>query len=425
MSGKQQRRADILSRVNRGSVSRAEGARLLGMSDRQMRRLVSRYQEDGIRSVVHGNTGRTPANKLSFDTASAIADLCGQGGKYHGFNTSHARDMLDENEGLRAGRSTVYTLLRNAGIVKLGKQGKQTRRKRRERCSAEGMMVQIDGSIHDWLEGRGPRMSLMGAVDDARGELVYGIFRPTEDQAGYLMMLQSIAVNYGLPEIVYHDRHTILHSPKEATIEDELAGKLPESQLQRVMRELGIESIAAHSPQAKGRVERIWGTLQDRLVKEMRLANICSIDEANDFLKHFIPRYNKRFGREPANPENVWVQLEPGMDIPYYFSTSETRTVKADNTISWQNKTLQILPSATHRRLESKPIDVHVTAEGDIYLYDAKIRLKYKPIQQRQASPQPRPDSAFLKQSPPPDLAAAARKRAWLYGKQTNEPAVL
>jgi hypothetical protein len=339
--------------------------------------------------------------------------------------------MLDENEGLRAGRSTVYTLLRNAGIVKLGKKGKQTRRKRRERCSAEGMMVQIDGSIHDWLEGRGPRMSLMGAVDDATGKLVYGVFRPTEDQAGYMMMLRSIATNWGLPEIVYHDRHTILRSPKEATVDDELAGKVPESQFQRVMRELGIESIAAGSPQAKGRVERVWGTLQDRLCKEMRLAGVCTIDQANAFLQEFIPRYNQRFGREPANPENAWVQLEPGMDIPYYFSTSETRTVKADNTISWQNKTLQILPSATHRCLEGKAINVHVTPESDTYLYDAKTRLKHKPIPLRQplkrnvTLQEPRPDKAAIQPSPPPDPAAAARKRAWLYGKQPNEVGVV
>jgi hypothetical protein len=333
--------------------------------------------------------------------------------------------MLDENEGLRACRSTVYTLLRNAGIVKLGKQGKQIRRKRRERSSAEGMMVQIDGSMHDWLEGRGPRMSLMGAVDDATGKLLYGIFRPTEDQVGYMLLLRSIATRWGLPEIVYHDRHTILRSPKETTIDDELAGKVPESQIQRVMRQLGIESIAAGSPQAKGRVERVWGTLQDRMCKEMRLVGVCTIDQANAFLQEFIPRYNQRFGCEAADSENAWVQLEPDMDIPYYFSTSERRTVRADHTISWENKTLQILPSTPHRRLEGRTIDVHVTPEGDTYLYDARTQLKHKPIPQRQKSLQPQPDKPPIKPSLPPDPAAAARKRAWLYGTKTNEAAVL
>jgi len=389
-----------------------------------MRRLVSRYGREGVCSVVHGNTGRAPSNKLPEVMVERVAQLCGEGGKYNGFNTSHARDMLEEQEGLIACRSTVYGWLRKAGIVQPGKQAKH-RRKRRERRSARGMMIQIDGSPHDWLEGRGPRMSLMGAVDDASGEMLYGTFRPTEDQAGSLMMLRSIAIEYGLPESVYHDRHTILRSPKEPTIEDELAGKLPESQVQRVMRELGTESIPAGSPQAKGRIERLWGTLQDRLTKEMRLAGVCTIDQANAFLEQFIPRYNQRFGRQPANPEDAWVQLEPDTDIPYYFSTAETRTVKADNTVSWKGATLQLHPTATHRRLEGKTIDVHTTPEGDIYLYDGKTRLNYKPIQQRSAVPQP----SIAKPTPPAtkakDTHAAARKRAWLYGKQPTTGAML
>jgi len=262
----------------------------------------------------------------------------------------------------------------------------------------------------------------MGAVDDATGKMVYGNFRPTEDQAGYLMMLRSIALNYGLPEIVYHDRHTILRSPKTATLDDELAGKLPESQVQRVMRELGIEAIPAHSPQAKGRVERVWGTLQDRLVREMRLAGVCNIDEANAFLEQYLPRYNTRFGREPANPESAWVSLEPDTDIAFYFSTSETRSVKADNTIAWFGKHLQLLLPATHRRLESKKIDVHVTPEGEIYLYDGRTRLQYKPAASR---PHQQPQTTKAAPVKMPDAGAAARKRAWLYGKQPNAAAML
>lgn len=424
LNERQQRRAGILCRVCGGSVSRGEGASLLGVGDRQMRRLVSSYERDGLRSVIHGNTGRSPSNKLKVDTVETIMELSVEGGKYHGFNVCHAHDMLTGSERLSVGRSTVYTLLREAGVVKPRRQVKQTRRKRRERFSAEGMMLQIDGSLHDWLEGRGPRMSLVGAVDDATGKLVYANFRLTEDQAGYLMLLRSIATTYGLPEMIYHDRHTILRSPKEATLEDELAGKLPESQLQRVMRELGIHAIPAGSPQAKGRVERTWGTLQDRLTKEMRLAGVSSIDQANEFLATYMSGYNQRFGREPANPENAWVPLEPGMDIPYYFSTSERRTVKADYTISWKSKTLQILPRPTDRHLVGKTVDVHVAPEGDIYLYDGKVRLDHRPLEARPKAVQSARQKPASHPSPPPDPAAAARRRAWLYGKQTKQMAV-
>lgn len=422
LNEKQQRRSDVLTRVLAGSIGRAEGEYLLGVSSRQMRRLISRYEGEGVISLVHGNTGRAPANKLPESTVRKIEEMCGEEGKYHGFNTCHTRDLLEDVECVRVARSTLYGCLRNAGIVQPRKQTRQTRRKRRERCSAQGMMLQVDGSPHDWLEGRGPQMSMIGAVDDAEGILVYGQFRPTEDQAGYLMMLRSIALNYGLPEMVYHDRHTILRSPKKATIEDELAGKQPESQVQRVMRELGIQSIPAGSPEAKGRIERVWGTLQDRLVKEMRLANICTIDEANAFLERFIPSYNERFGRRAANPESAWVSLEPNTDIAYYFSTSETRTVKADNTIVWFGKHLQLILPATHRRLEGKKIDVHLTPEGDVYLYDGKTRLQYKPVSTR---PQQQPQVKEAAATKAPDAHAAARKRGWLYGKQPSAGGML
>src|SRR4030042_1985699 len=177
------------------------------------------------------------------------------------------------------------------------------------------MLLQIDGSPHDWLSGRGPRITLIGAIDDATGKIIRAVFRPTEDQEGYLILMRSIALEHGLPESFHHGRHTILRSPKEATIEDELAGREPMSQLQRVMADLGIGSIPAHSPQAKGRIERLWKTLQDRLTREMTLSGVSSIDEANAFLPRYIERFNHRFGRKPREAEAAWVGLEADTDI--------------------------------------------------------------------------------------------------------------
>jgi transposase len=337
LSKRDERRAGILQRLESGRITKSEAELVLGVSRRQVDRLLADYRAEGVRSVVHGNRGRIPANKTSPEILAAILPLVDKDGKYHGFNVCHICDLLAENEGIRIGRSTLDRFLRRQRIIKSGTRSKQVGRRRRERASAEGMMLQIDGSPHDWLESRGPKMSLVGGIDDATGKMIYGLFRPTEDLAGYLMMLRQITRVHGLPESLYHDRHTILRSPKGATIEDELNGRKPMSQFQRVLSELGIASIASGSPQAKGRVERLWGVLQDRLVKEMRLEGIGTIEEANDFLPGFIRRYNTRFAVKATDPEPAWVEVDPEMDLAYYFCARESRTVRSDHTLVWQD----------------------------------------------------------------------------------------
>ena len=279
-------------------------------------------------------------------------------------------------------------------------------------------MLQIDGSPHDWLEGRGPIMSLVGAVDDATGNIVYGVFRPTEDLAGYLMMLRGIAKTYGLPESLYHDRHTILRSPKEPTIDDELAGIKPQSQFQRVLGELGITSISAHSPQAKGRVERLWGTLQDRLVKEMRLEGISSIQQANAFMPGYIRRYNKRFAQEPRNPQSAWVKLRPRTDLAYHFSAKESRVVRADHTVSWLGKTLEILPDSRNTCLAGQRVNIHVTPEAETFIYQDKKQLVHRVIEQLARPKAAQQANVAANKTHLPDSAAQARRRAWLHGEQ-------
>lgn len=418
LSKKQQRRAEVLNRFLSGKITKNEAEGLLELSRRQLNRVLVGYQVEGVGSLVHGNAGKVPANKTRPDLAEAIVALAKEHGEYHDFNICHMHDMLADNQAIVLGRSTLERLLRENNIISGHPHTKLVRRKHRERSSAEGMLLQIDGSYHDWLEGRGPKMSLIGAVDDARGEIVYLIFRPTEDLAGYLMMLRGIATTRGLPESLYHDRHTILRSPKEPTIDDELAGIEPQSQFQRVMSELGITSIAARSPQAKGRVERLWKTLQDRLVKEMRLAGIDSIEQANAFLSGFIRRYNKRFAKQPRDPQSAWVKLEPRTDLAYYFSTKESRVVRADHTISWLGKTLEILPDSRNTCLAGKTINVHITPEAELLLYDGKKRLQHRGIQPLVQPKAMQKARVAAKKMQPPDPASLARRRAWLYGEQ-------
>jgi transposase len=418
LSTSQQRRAEVLTRLSAGQLSTLDAAQLLGVTLRQVQRLRRRFAAQGLPSVVHGNTGRAPTNRTDPATVEHLATLCGAGGIYHDFNVSHLRDLLERDEEIRLPRSTLSRLLRVAGVRAPPSRRPEVKRMRRERKSAEGMMLQIDATPFDWLESRAPRMALAAAIDDATSQVVYASFRPTEDQAGYLLMLRSIATTYGLPRLLYHDRHTILRSPKEPTLEDELAGRRPASQFQRVVASLGIESIAALSPQAKGRIERLWRTLQDRLTKELRLASIDTLREANLFLPSFLASYNTRFAQPAQDPQPAWRALAAGADLHYYFSTSAERQVRRDQTIAWLGRTLQLVPGKDESSLSSKRVEVRVSPEGEVAVYHEGRRVTHREVApqvavsavktERRRHPQP---------SAVPDSQAEARRRGWLYGK--------
>jgi len=414
LNKQQQRRGEILAKLCAKEISKDDAQRLLGLSRRQVNRIVKDFKANGLKSLVHGNSGRIPANKTDAVCQEKILDLAGEDGKYHGFNICHTTDLLLEMEGISIGRSTLDRILRKHNIIKANKRGRILRRGRsmRERASQEGSLVQIDGSSHDWLCGRGAKMTLIGGIDDGTSTVVSLLFRPTEDQAGYLMLLRSMAIDYGLPESLYHDKHTILRSPKEAAIEDELAGREPQSQFQRVISELGIVSVPAHSPQAKGRIERLWQTLQDRLIKEMTLSGIKNIDEANIFLPGFIARFNARFACNPSNPEDAWVAIESDMDIDYYFSTSESRVVRQDHTIKWYSRIYQILYDKEHIVRSGERVYVHNTPEGRLYIYSGKRRLQYKEVQVSKPASEIK---RTQREAKPPDPDAQARRRAWLF----------
>jgi transposase len=272
LNQKQQHRVDILIRLDAGTLDASTAAQLLGVSPRQVRRLRAGFTEKGMQAVIHGNQERTPGNRTNPANVECILELAAPTGKYHELNVWHLHDLLAEQEQIIIGRSTLDRLLRRHGLRGgTSSVRKVVHRRHRGRRAAEGMMLQMDASPFEWLKDQQATSALLGAVDDATGKIVSLVLRPTEDQAGYLILLRWIAKGFGLPMAIYHDRHTILRSPKQATLEEELAGEQPMSQIQRLMGELGIESIPAHSPQAKGRVERLWGTLQDRLVKELGL----------------------------------------------------------------------------------------------------------------------------------------------------------
>src|SRR5579883_268302 len=414
LTDKEQHRADVLTRLMTKSITTDRAAQLLGITERQVRRLRHGYAANGLVCLVHGNRGRRPANALAPQQQELVRRLVGPGGPYHGFNFCHMRDLLQEHHQISLGRSTLQRLLKPASPLP-SKPALQTRRSRRLRCASEGEMVQIDGSLHDWLEGRGPRMCLLGAIDDATGKVLSLCFWLTECAVSYLYLLREVACAHGLPMSYYHDKHTILRSPKKPSVEDELAGLAPMSQVQRVMHELGIESIIAHSPQAKGRIERLWKTFQDRLTKEMRLAGIATREEANAFLPGFLLRYNAQFAVEPADPTPAWVPLEPGTDLDYYFSVVETRTVKEDHTICFDGKTLQIVAASRTRSLAGNKITVRINAEGEMALYDRKQRLEYRPVPASRQPAKPLPPVPANPKKQPAQHRLNKGQRAWLY----------
>ena len=423
MNPTQQRRAQILERLTMGRISTKQAAELLLVTPRQARRLKAAYAQEGMEAAVHGNSQKSPHNKTPAPLLERILELAGPSGKYHDADVSHMQELFVQHEDIQLGRSTLDRLLKKAGVRKPRRRGRGSHRSRRERMPQEGALVQIDGSPFEWLEERGPTLCLLGAIDDATSKVLHLLFRPTEDQAGYLMLFREVGLKYGLPMAYYHDRHTLLRSPKEATIEEQLARRAPESQLQRVLRELGVESIPAYSPQAKGRIERLWGTLQRRLTKEMRLANVGSIEAANAFLPAFIDRHNARFAKEPKDPELAWVPLSMEQDLHYYFSTSELRTLKNDRTLSYGGNILQLLPSPLSSSLVGQKVQVRICPEKQVRLYDAKGKaLEYKVLPKPPVGIQRPPGSVNAEPPSVPKPSSRRRQTQWLFADLPSDP---
>lgn len=240
-------------------------------------------------------------------------------------------------------------LRREAGLASPRKKRPPRHRSWRPRRPQPGMLLQLDGSHHPWLENRGPKLCLIAAVDDATGEIPWALFRPEEDVAGYFLLLQRLSHTHGLPLAVYADRHTIFQSPKKASIAEQLAGQPPRSQLGRLLDELAVQLIPAHSPQAKGRIERLFGTLQDRLVKALRQASAGTLEEANRVLDHFLPSFNTRFAVSPAQPGSAYRPWPAGLQPQDVFCFKHERAVAKDNTISFNGHRLPIAPGPARR----------------------------------------------------------------------------
>ena len=280
---------------------------------------------------------------------------------YAGANHSHFTELLREREGIDLSRSTVRRILVRAGLG-----SPPQHRFRRRRVPQGGMLVQIDGSQHPWLEDRGPKLKLLNAVDDATGTVSQAVFRITEDTRGYLVLLvllEGLVRQWGIPLAIYRDRHSAFrYNARHKPVPVET------TQFARVMRDMGIEQIFALTPQAKGRVERMLETFQDRLVTELRLAGASTIGEASPVLQEFLPRFNARFAVAAEQPETAHRPLPDELSLTATICLKDTRKVARDNTVKYQWRVLQLLPGEERPSYSGLRVDVLERADGELLL---------------------------------------------------------
>lgn len=383
-----------------GKMTIREAAEGLGLSERQVKRLKKGVKEHGEVFVIHKNRGRKPQHALT-DAVKRLVIEFKSSAKYSKANFSHFQELLLKHESVNLSKASVYRILTGGGCVSPKKHRKIKLYHRRKRKPQKGMLVIIDASPHAWLCNN-QVFSLHGAVDDATGQILSLYFTPNECLEGYFQIMRDLILQNGIPLSVYADRHTIFCSPKtgKLSLEDQLEGKrVNDTQFGRAMRELGINLIYAKTPQAKGRIERLWETLQSRLPVELEIANIKTLDEANAFLATFIKNYNDRFAVEPKDSLCVFQRVDAHVNIDHILCWKETRQVDHGSTFSYQNSfytvirngsTLPIIPKAKITVLKSPRLGLKVLYSGLVYDVEA---LDEAPSKQPQKTNTPKKTS--------------------------------
>lgn len=364
MTAKEQQRAVVLAGVLDGRYSSEEAGRLLALSTRQVRRLRQAFLRDGPRALVHGNRGRTPAHALSPGLKQRVLALAQ--GKYAGCNDQHLSELLAEQEGIVLGRSSVRRILRGAGVRSPRRRRAPRHRARRERLPQAGMLLQVDGSKHRWLGPEGPWLTLIAGIDDATNDIPWAVFREQEDAAGYLMLLQQVVRRRGVPHALYSDRHTIfqVRADEPLSPEELLAGGRPRTQVGRVLADLGITWIGARSPQAKGRIERLWGTLQDRWVQELRLRGVTTLEEANAVLPELLAHHNARFRKPAAVTGTAYRRPTHGLAARDVFCFKYWRTVSNDNVVAVDGRVIAVGPGPLRRSYAKARVEIREHLDG-------------------------------------------------------------
>ncbi|MDO8588171.1 MAG: ISNCY family transposase, partial [Armatimonadota bacterium] len=362
-------RHHVLRMVLENKLALSEAARTLGVSYRHAKRLRKKLLEGGVSGLLHGNLRRDPANKTSEELKSRVLALSTE--KYKDFNDSHFFEMLRDVEGIEVSRETVRAIRRGEGIKPKVKRKPRKHHKRRPRKESEGLMMLWDGSPHRWFgEGTQP-CCLMAAIDDARSKALALFFVDAERSWAYLELLRRVTSSYGVPSSVYQDRHSSLkRNDSFWSIEEELAGRQDPTQVGAALEALGIEPIFAVTPQAKGRVERLFKTLQDRLVAMLRLEGITDIEQANAYIQEFFLDYfNNKFAVAAENTQNAWRKLPKSLDMERVLSLRYDATVGNDNAIRFAGMVIDIEPGPNKRSYAGVRAELRQTLDGGWRVY--------------------------------------------------------
>lgn len=374
MSQKEVGRLRVLEQVIDGALSQSEAAALLQLSTRQLRRIQRGYEARGAAALVHGLRARESNRKL--DQALVLRAQQLIAAHYADFGPTLAAETLAERHGITLSVESVRTLMRSAGLWRARRRPLRPIHPMRERRPRRGELIQIDGSPHDWFEGRAPRCTLLVFIDDATSELMALRFVRAETTTDYLLTLRQYIAQHGLPMCLYSDRHTIFRSTD---------AEHPQStHFARALERLGIEGIQASSPQAKGRVERAHQTLQDRLIKAMRLAGIDTMQAANAWLPSYLSRHNRRFAVAPAQPEDAHVIYQGSLEqldgaLAYHHERRLSKTLSCQ----FHQQIVQVHAPGEQRRLAGQQVRLIEHLDGRLELLHGNVRLDFQAVQRK------------------------------------------
>ncbi|MDI6765188.1 MAG: ISNCY family transposase, partial [Thermodesulfobacteriota bacterium] len=374
MSRKEAHRARVMRELVAGRIGLREAAGVMRVCYRQAKRIRKRFLKKDIEGLIHGNRGRRPANAMESSLRDRIFDLHEE--NYFDFNDTHFTEKLEECEGIVTSRETVRQILRARGTKAKRRRRPPRHRRRRPPKERKGVMVQWDGSPHHWFGPNNPPCCLLNVVDDADNDLLAGLFVPAESSEGYLRLVAMLLERHGIPLSSYHDRHTTLTRTDDYwSIEEQLQGFQYPTHVGRVLEELGIESIKAGSPQAKGRVERKNGILQDRMIPEMRLKGIQDIQTANEWLKNeYMKHHNARFTKKAAKEGSAFTPISKEQ-IYHTVSFAYEATVGNDNCVRLGGLIIDIPPGKNGRSFAKKKVLVrqHLDGKWTVWLNKEKI----------------------------------------------------
>ena len=366
---RQMKRWELLKKVLEGKLTLAAVTPALGLSYRQAQRLKAKALAQGVRGLSHGNRGRPPANKGQPELRERVLALSQE--RYRDFNDTHFCQELASREGISLGRETLRRWRREAGIRPKRRRRAPKHRRRRPRELAEGLMMLWDGSPHRWFGPEQPACCLMAAIDDATGKVLALRFAPQECAWAYLKLLEEVIGRWGVPASVYQDRHTIHKRADDGwSLEEELAGRQDPTQVGAALEALQITAICANSPQAKGRVERLFRTLQDRLVALLARDGVSNIHAANAYLGNgFLEAYNDRFAESPAQPERAWRKAPQPTQLERILSLCYRATVGNDNAVRLDGLVLDIPPGPKGRSYARQRVEVRQLLDGRWRVY--------------------------------------------------------